>query len=552
MLKKYIHIVLLLCILILSFRIRYVAPLSLADLKPWPDALEYSLSAYNLYHHHIYGIKLFGQYYPSHYPYGYPLLIIPFYVIFGSQPYNAVYCSLFFALLSIVFAYMIGKELGNRFTGIIAALFVALCPSHAGFSKHILTETSSVFFTLLICWLLLRVIATYSKKQILLLLILGLVTGFSVSVHLTNCLIIPPVLISLLLVRKSNYWSVLKRETIIIFGIILALIPLFLYQLHTFGSPLKTGYQLWQPELYGKFKCFSFKFLIHPPPHPQNVWERGNFQVYLFALAGLEKNFYPPYMIPLLLAGSLLILSKRRKQSKQMEFLIFSSILVTSLFVFFSFYFYQDSRLLLPGVPLLMILAAYGITISINKEIFKSLTKQSILSFTMLSLFLMILIQLTYCNYLHIKSLPWIVNSEYKLMQDITSHISDNAIIISEFNPMIAEHYLAENKKIVNITISPSSPPFSPYSLKIIKGYLKPIKYDIKKKYRFLLSPKGALNPRTYNFIRKSLKEGVPVYLVYLPDNPVSKRLFPRIKRYFSRIRQEGDKRLFRLYLKDW
>jgi len=326
----------LIAILILAFCLRYVDPSSRADLQPFFDASVYPLSAYNLFQHHIYGVKFLGQYYLPQYPFGYPLLIIPFYIIFGSQPYNAVYCSLFFSLLSIVFAYLIGKELGNRFTGLMAALFVALCPKHIELSKYILTETSSVFFTLLICWLLLKVIYLDSKKQRLLLLFLGLVTGFSVLVHLTNCLLIPPILISLLLLgRKSNPWSILKKETIILLGIILALIPLFLYQFHTFGSPLRTGYQMTAPEFYGKFKCFSFKFFAHPYYHPG--WERGNSPVYLFALTGLEKPFYPVSVIPLILGGVLFILSERREHNKQMTFLIFSSILVISLFVFSHF-----------------------------------------------------------------------------------------------------------------------------------------------------------------------------------------------------------------------
>ncbi|NVM56470.1 MAG: glycosyltransferase family 39 protein, partial [Candidatus Helarchaeota archaeon] len=247
LLKKYIHLVLLVCILILAFKIRYSEPSFSADLTP-PDSSHYTLSAYNLYHHHIYGIKFYGQYYPAKYPYGYPLLIIPFYVIYGSQPYNAVYCSLFFSLLSIVFAYLIGKQLGNRFTGLVAALFVALCPNHAGFSKYIMSETSSTFLVLFVCWLLLKVKEVDSAKQRILLLVLGIVSGFSVSVHMTNFLFIPPVLISFLLVRKSNPRSIFKRETIILFGIILALLPLLLYQYYTFGSPLSTGYKIWDSE----------------------------------------------------------------------------------------------------------------------------------------------------------------------------------------------------------------------------------------------------------------------------------------------------------------
>ena len=550
LLKKYIYLILLLCILILSFRIRYVAPSSLADLKPWPDALEYSLSAYNLYHHHIYGFKLFGQYYPTSYPFGYPLLIIPFYFIFGSQPYNAVYCSLFFAMLSIVFAYLIGKELGNRFTGLMAALFLAFCPLSITFSKYIMTETLSVFFALFVCWMLLKVIYLNSGRQMLLLLFLGIIIGFSVLVRLTNCLLIPPLLISFLFGKKSKAWSVLKKETLILFGIFLALIPLFLYQFYTFDSPLRTGYQVWYPEIFGKFKCFSFKFFTHPQHigYPNHDNKRGNFIAYLFAFTGLERHLYPASMIPLLLGGSLLIFSKRREHSKQMIFLIFLSIYVSSLLVLYSFFYYQSDRFLLPGGSLLMILAACGTTYFIDKGIFKSLTKGSIFSLIMLSLLLMTIMQMVVWNYSQTKS-PWVGNSQFKLIQDINKYIPNNAVIISEFIHITAEHYFTEYAADKRVYISLSN---SHYQSNIPRSPIKPIRYDKSKKYSFLFLSDGTLNPMTYNFIRRSLKKGVSVYLVHLPKNPLCIKLFPFIQRYFNLIEQKGDSRLFRLYLKDW
>jgi len=530
----------------LSFRIRYINPSSLADLRPWPDALEYSLSSHNLYRHHIYGIKLYGQYYSTKYPYGYPLLIIPFYIIFGSQPFNAVYCSLFFSLLSIVFAYLIGKKLGNRFTGLIAALFVALYFRHIEFSRYIMSETSSAFFALLICWLLLKVIDLDSRKQWFLLLLLGLITGFSVSVHLTNCLLIPPLFISFILGRKPNLSLVLKKETIIFFGIILALLPLFIYQFHTFGSPLRTGYQVWHPEIFGNFKSFSLKFFTHPHHH----YERGNFIALLLALTGLEKLLYPISMVPLFLVGGMFILSKKREYNKQMIFLIFTFTFLFVQFVFLSFYMSQHIRHLLKGGLLLMILAACGITFSIHKGIFKSFTKESIFSLTILGLFLMTIAQMAFWNYSQPKSSLWIDNRQYKLIQDTIKYIPKNAIVISQFNPIVAEYYFTEHPADKRVYISLS---ITPYWAKIEKSQSKPIRYDKEKKYSFLFLPRENLNPRTYNFIRLSLKRGVPVYLVHIPYLPVCKRLLPIVKKYFIRtIEQEGDIKLFRLYLKDW
>ncbi|MDH5715461.1 MAG: glycosyltransferase family 39 protein [Candidatus Aminicenantes bacterium] len=551
LLKKYIYLILLLGILIFSFKARYINPISLADLEPL-DASVYALSAYNLYQHHIYGFKFWGQYYPSQYPFGFPLLIIPFYIFFGNQPYNAIYCSLFFSLLSLVFAYLIGKELGNRFTGLIAALFVALCPKHIEYSKYIMTEASSTFFTLFICWLVLKVIYFDSKKQGLLLLFLGIIAGFSVLVHLSNCLLIPPILISLLLVRKSNIWSwsMVKKQTLIIFGIILALTPLLLYQSHAFGSPLRTGFAMREPELFGKFKCFSFKFFAHPPPHPHNAWKKGNFIVYSSALAGLNKDFYPVSMIPLILGGSLLIFSKRRKQNKQMKFLIFSSIVVASLFIFFLFYHWQDSRLLLRGVPLLMILAAYCTSYFVDKGIFKSLTKGSVFSITILSLLLITIVQMAFWSYSQPKSLRWVSDLQYRIIQYITKHTPHNAVIISDFNmPLIPEYYFTEHTASKRVYISVSIPEYKRW---VISGKIKPIKYDSTRKYSFLFFPDGTPNSETYNFIGQALRKRVPVYFFYNRRRALCIKFLPFIKEYFRMSEQNGGSGLFRLYPKDW
>ena len=197
-----------------------------------------------------------------------------------------------------------------------------------------------------------------------------------------------------------------------------------------------------------------------------------------------------------------------------------------------------------------MILAAFGITFSINKGVFKSFTKESIVSLTILGLFLMTIIQMVVWNYPQPKSPPSIVNRQYKLIQDINRHIPPNAVIIMQSNPpVLAEHYFTEHTADKRVYVSLS---ISKYWTWIITNPIKPIRYDRAKKYSLLFLPRGTLNPRTYNFVRLSLQKNLPVYLVHLPNNPLSKRLLPIIKRYFRTIKQEGDERLFRLYLKDW
>lgn len=251
-----------------------------------------------------------------------------------------------------------------------------------------------------------------------------------------------------------------------------------------------------------------------------------------------------------MLGGGLLIFSKRRKQNKQMKFLIFSSIVAASLFVFFLFYHWQDSRLLLRGVPLLMILAAYCTSYFVDKGIFKSITKGSIFGITILSLLLITIVQMAFWSYSQPNSLLWVSDRQYRIIKYINEHTPHNAVIISDFNlPHVAEYYFTEHTAGNKVYISISIPEYKRW---VISGKIKPISYDRTKKYSFLFLPDGTPNSETYNFIEQALRRRVPVYFFYNRRRALCIKFLPFIKKYFIMSEQNGGSGLFRLYLKDW
>jgi hypothetical protein len=82
------------------------------------------------------------QFYPLH-----PLWMSLFGRLFGDS--SRVYSLLFFSLLSIVFFYLLGKELSvnKAFPSCLVALFLALNPLHAFFSKFPVSEIVMLFFS---------------------------------------------------------------------------------------------------------------------------------------------------------------------------------------------------------------------------------------------------------------------------------------------------------------------------------------------------------------------------------------------------------------------
>ncbi len=78
----------------------------------------------------------------------YNIVTYPFYVIFGVNVFFSRLVSVLFSLGSIVFLYLIAKKNTSVFTGLVAALTMALLPYEVYFSRTTLPEPTFVFFSL--------------------------------------------------------------------------------------------------------------------------------------------------------------------------------------------------------------------------------------------------------------------------------------------------------------------------------------------------------------------------------------------------------------------
>jgi len=547
--KNKLTFLILLAILILAFCLRYIDPIKRADLPP--DAGSYSISAYNLYKYHTYSYKLMGQFYPPIYPIGYPLLIIPFYMIFGSQPYNAVYCSLFFSLLSIILIYLIGKRVANRPTGVVAALFFTLCPAYIMMGKIISSASLSTFLYLFVFWLFLKAIAPEQKRNVSLLLLMGLIIGYCVSVRYSNMLIYPAIIVSLIYARNFKFKLSFREGFIISIGVIIALIPLLLYNLHAYGSPFTTGYEYWHMGNEFSFKKFAL-------PHDEGgVSKKGYFILYINALLGVAKHkyFYPLTMLPLILIGGLSIVLKNKKVISSSKILLMFTVAITSFhLIFYSSYHVQRHRYFLAIVPFLLLVGAYSIGSNVPWQKFKWLSKRTLLSGVSCMLALLVIGQ--WVTYPYVAKVV-VKNGQYKMIKEAEKYLENNAVIISNLPPVVAEHYFTENSKRTFINGDTVYRGRWTVIVWAAKKHFKPAVYKSNsaascKRYSYLFRNNKNVNPLTLNFIYFELRKGRPVYLLDSPTSFKRKEFFTLLRKYFIAKKHKENPQLYRLYIKHW
>lgn len=314
------------------------------NFDPLPDAFEYALVASNIYNGIGPYITFNYNNIPSRYPIGYPLLIIPFFIILGNDISVSYYASLTFGLLSIIFVYLIVQRLFQNDTiSFLTTIFLALNPLIITFSGLTTSEISTVFFGLLSIYLAI-VIQKTSKSHLFFLF--GLSIGFSIVIRLTNLLFVIPILIYILESKKLKLFN--SGFFLFIIGIVGCLLILIGYNYLYLGSPLKSGYDIYTP-----VTLFSFSFLSGNAPE--------YFRSLFLSIGGksiwLNGPFYS-FVIPIFFVIGIVFLLKE----KQKGLLLFGAGLIIIYFIFFSFYKYYDIRFFLPIFIIIFTSAAIGVT----------------------------------------------------------------------------------------------------------------------------------------------------------------------------------------------
>jgi hypothetical protein len=215
------------------------------DLRPYPDAAEYFAQAKALQEQGWPSIQIGYDKLPARYPLGYPLLMLPW--VATLKPAEAVLApfrtnqTAGVILLFTVFAFY--SYVSTPLEGGLAALLLATLPGFSTFCRSSLSEISSsalLAISLMTTYLGLR------RSNQWWLYGSALCVGLSLNVRLQS-VFFAPILISIALLPAETRTRWLSNCMVGCLIFVVAASPALLVNMLQFGSPLKTGYDLWVP-----------------------------------------------------------------------------------------------------------------------------------------------------------------------------------------------------------------------------------------------------------------------------------------------------------------
>jgi len=283
------------------------------------------------------------------------------FLIFGLYDWVAVLVSALFGALTVILAYLIGKELFDSRTGLVAALFLTISQIHIIYSRMALTDSAFTFFFVLS---LLLFIYSIKRQKIHLYAIYGIALGITQNVKYNGFMafIIPALFLFVYYVyvkyagkRVKLDFSLASKGMIIAFLIMVLMHVPWIFALGI-GDYAKESGSLSMGSVLSQLTSGNFV----------SIFLRGvNLYVGLFLenKAGLlftpnELLFYP-YVLLFWTSPALVlcfILSFTRKMKKETTFLLI-------WFAFFLVFFsagYKAGRVILPAIPAFSLLSAVG------------------------------------------------------------------------------------------------------------------------------------------------------------------------------------------------
>ncbi len=259
---------------------------------------------------------------------------------------------LIFSMLGIYLAYLVGKEIFNKETGLIAAFLLSVFYLDVFHTIRVLVDTPSIAMFLLLIFLFWR--GWYKDKKYM--YFFGLALSFGVALRFTVGLALIVILLYLLITEKFNF---LKRKELWIAGVIsfIAMIPYFIWSQITYGNPLRSmlrssgdGIKYSFEKGFGEATSRLFTYITSMPDYLQ-------LALFILFIIGLI-SFYK------LIIGFDLILKNKADDLKKYLFMVLW-ILIPLLYFSFLFHVF-DVRYLLPISPAIFIIGALGSIIMFN------------------------------------------------------------------------------------------------------------------------------------------------------------------------------------------
>ena len=325
----------------------------LLDLDPHPDATEYFAQAKSLRGDGWPSIQIGYEKLPSRYPFGYPVLMLPWLQILPKAdsvlaPFRT---SQTMGLLLLVTVFAFYTYLAMPLTGGFATLLLATLPGFFTFCRSSLSEISA---SLLIVLAFLFAYLGVKEERRWKIYLSAILLGLSLNVRLQSLFFAPLLLTMVIFPVKGMRWRWFLHCAAVPAVFVLAASPVLVLNTIQFHSPFKTGYDFWAPYFSMKHLLFSFRWV---PKNALALWKESTLQPHGYNVAhmfGTGTTFVPAFLL-LICAGLFLI---RFNWFVVCAFLAGLSSFAAALCYLFG----SDSRFYLPLLILLVAVAVLPVT----------------------------------------------------------------------------------------------------------------------------------------------------------------------------------------------
>lgn len=373
------------------------------------DEYYYFIGAVDIIQNHTYLIHGI----PSQYPLGYPLLIAVSFFFFGINIQSAALPSIIFGALTVVLLFTFIKDLLDEKAAVFASLFFMLS-HHWTMSISIMSDTPGLFFILLTLFAGTKY--ARSEKPFFIYLFYS-AAGIAFLIRYVS--ILSFIIFGLYLLLSKRMHLLKKKEIWLglpIFFIIL--LPQLIYNQTYFGSPIKTGY--------------SFP-ASRSPYMPEKLWGLKYFFTsgYGYSSFGLKflKRFITGFgtpVFPFFLLGIWAWIKHRKREELS---LVLPWIAVP--FLYFSFYYSHDPRLLIPVLPAVLIASGYSFSKLYDLPFIK---KRKAKNIPIASLLIILVIPTALFRYDNIQRKESLFSFRKKAIVWLEKSTEDKSIILSIWN----------------------------------------------------------------------------------------------------------------------
>jgi hypothetical protein len=330
---------------------------ALFDLGPHPDASEYFAQARALLRSGWPSITIGYDQLPSRYPFGYPVLMLPWLkVLSGRDAVLAPFrTNQTLGLLFTVAVFGFYAYLAKPLTGGFAALLLATLPGFLSFCRSSMSEISGA---LLIVLAFMFAYLGLNEERRWKIYLSAVLLGLSVNIRIQSVFFAPLLLAMALFPAREMRWRWFLHCAAVCAAFILAASPVLVLNTIQFHSPFKTGYDLWVPYWSEHHLLFAPRYI---PASAATLWREIALRplgFYAINLFGTGTSFVPAFIV-LTIVGLFFIQIDR--------FVICAFIAgFTYLAALFTYKYGEDGRFYLPLLILLVAIAVLPVTWAAN------------------------------------------------------------------------------------------------------------------------------------------------------------------------------------------